>query len=53
VAGRLSSPRFRRRVVWLGGSACLVGVAVIGSIIVGNTGRSSATPIDRTAKPWV
>ena len=53
MAGRLSSPRFRRRVVWLGGSACLVGVAVIGSIMVGNTGRSSETPIDRTAKPWV
>ena len=40
-------------MAWVGGSACLAGVAVIGSILIGNTGHSSATAIDRTAKPWV
>jgi len=53
MAGRLSSPRFRRKVAWLGGATCLAGVIVIGSILIGNTGHSTATPIDRTHKPWV
>jgi hypothetical protein len=50
--GRFSSPRFRRRFLWglgtLGGGAAVVG----GAIMVGNTGRSNATPlIDKPA--WV
>lgn len=53
MAGRLSSPRFRRRAAWsavlLGGSAA----AVVAAIAVGNTGRSNATPIDYSKPAWV
>jgi len=53
VAGRLSSPRFRRRAAWsgvlLGGAAA----AVVGAIAVGNTGRSNVTPIDYSKPAWV
>jgi len=53
VAGRLSSYRFRRRLIW-GGSILVVLGALVGvSIKVGNTGHSSATKIDRTKKAWV
>ena len=31
----------------------MLGTIVGGSILIGNTGHSSATPIDRTKKPWV
>jgi hypothetical protein len=51
--GRLSSPRFRRRLLWAGGSLCVVTSAVFVAIVLGNTGRSNATPIDKTKKPWV
>lgn len=50
---RLSSPRFRRRLLWLGGSACVVAALVALAVHLGNTGRSNATPIDKTKKPWV
>jgi hypothetical protein len=52
MTGRLSSPRFRRRLFWgVGSLAVLAGVA-IGGILVGNTGRSNETPlIDKPA--WV
>lgn len=53
MAGRLSSPRFRRRVAWVGGTALAVTGAVVGAIAIGNTGKSSATPIDTNAKAWV
>jgi hypothetical protein len=53
VKGRLSSPRFRRRLAWIGGAACVVSAVVVGSIHIGNTGHSNATPIDHTRKPWV
>jgi hypothetical protein len=53
VKRRLSSPRFRRRLAWIGGAACLVSLSVVGAIRIGNTGHSSATPIDRTKKAWV
>ena len=46
MAGRLSSPRFRRRAGWAVGILGITGVVVIVSIVVGNTGRSSATKID-------
>ena len=53
MAGRLSSPRFRRRAAWtigiLGGTA----VVVVVSIVIGNTGHSSATKIDHSKKAWV
>ena len=53
MAGRLSSPRFRRKVAWLGGATCLAGVIVIGSILIGNTGHSTATKlIDKPAQVY-
>ena len=50
---RLSSPRFRRRLYWTGGTAC----AAAGLLFVGfhysNTGHTTATAIDHTHKAWV
>jgi hypothetical protein len=52
MRGRLSSPRFRRRLAWSAGSLTVVAAAVVGAILVGNTGRSNRTPlIDKPA--WV
>jgi hypothetical protein len=51
--GRLGSPRFRRRLLWVGGPLCLVGSAIVIGVVLGNTGRSNATPIDKTKKAWV
>jgi hypothetical protein len=52
MRGRLSSPRFRRRLLWCGGSLAIVGAASAGAIALGNTGRSNKTPlIDKPA--WV
>jgi hypothetical protein len=52
MAGRLSSPRFRRRLFWTVGSLAVLGGVAIGGVMVGNTGRSNATPlIDKPA--WV
>jgi hypothetical protein len=52
MAGRLSSPRFRRRLYWGAGSLAVLAGAAIGAILIGNTGRSNATPlIDKPA--WV
>src|SRR5258705_5289199 len=52
MTGRLASPRFRRRLFWLVGSAAVLGGAGIGGVLVGNTGRSNETPlIDKPA--WV
>jgi hypothetical protein len=53
MPGRLSSPRFRRRLAWSLGSVVVVGGAVTGALLVGNTGHSSATAIDRTKPAWV
>jgi hypothetical protein len=52
VRGRLSSPRFRRRLLWSVGSLTVAGAATAGAIAVGNTGKSNETPlIDKPA--WV
>jgi hypothetical protein len=52
MTGRLSSPRFRRRLYWSVGLVGTLGAVVGGAIYVGNTGRSNATPlIDKPA--WV
>lgn len=52
MKGRLSSPRFRRRLAWSAGSLTVVAAVLVGAIIVGNTGRSNETPlIDKPA--WV
>jgi hypothetical protein len=53
VKRRLASPRFRRRLLWLGGGSCVAAVIVLIAVELGNTGRSHATPIDRTKKAWV
>jgi hypothetical protein len=53
VAGRLSSYRFRRRLIWSGSIIVVVAALVAVSVKVGNTGHSSATKIDRTKKAWV
>jgi hypothetical protein len=52
MRGRLSSPRFRRRLFWSVGSLTIVGAATVGAVVVGNTGESNKTPLlDRPA--WV
>jgi hypothetical protein len=52
MTGRLSSPRFRRRLYWAVGSVTVLAGATVGAILVGNTGRSNETPlIDKPA--WV
>ena len=48
MQGRLASPRFRRRLLWLGGGSCVTVVVVLVSIHLGNTGHSQATPVDKT-----
>jgi hypothetical protein len=53
VAGRLSSPRFRRRAAWTVGILGVTAVLVVVSIAVGNTGHSTATKIDHSKKAWV
>jgi hypothetical protein len=53
VAGRLSSPRFRRRAAWTVGGLGVTAVVVIVSVAIGNTGHSSATKIDYSKRAWV
>lgn len=49
---RLASPRFRRRLWWVGGGSGVALVVVFVSIL-GNTGHSQATPINKSKKAWV
>ena len=52
MASRLRSHRFRRRLLWVGGIAAVVGIAVVGAIRVGDTGRHYDTKlVDKPA--WV
>jgi hypothetical protein len=53
VKRRLASPRFRRRLFWVGGSMTAVALLVFVGIHFANTGRSNATAIDKTKKAWV
>jgi hypothetical protein len=53
VKGRLSSPRFRRRLFWVSGSTFAVGLLAFVGIRYSNTGHSTETAVDRTQKPWV
>jgi hypothetical protein len=53
VKGRLSSPRFRRRLGWGVGTVGTLTAVVAGAIAIGNTGHSTATAIDRTKPAWV
>jgi hypothetical protein len=45
VAGRLSSPRFRRRALKLSGLAAVAGAAALVSILFWNTGHSYDSPV--------
>jgi hypothetical protein len=45
VAGRLSSPRFRRRALKLSGLAAVAGAAAVVSILFWNTGHSYDSPV--------
>jgi hypothetical protein len=38
---------------WAGGSLGAIGSLVALAVVLGNTGRSNATPIDKAKKPWV
>lgn len=42
---RLESHRFRRRLLWSAGTAVVVTAATLGAIRIGNTGRSTETPL--------
>lgn len=53
MAGRLSSHRFRRRLLWTLGPLSVVGGVVAAAVAIGNTGTSDQTPIDTTKKAWV
>jgi len=53
VKGRLSSPRFRRRLFWLSGTVCAVASLVFIGIRYANTAHPTVSPIDPTKKPWV
>jgi hypothetical protein len=45
ATSRLSSPRFQRRLFWIGGSALLVGVVVGGIAFLWPTPKSETTPV--------
>jgi hypothetical protein len=53
VKGRLSSPRFRRRLAWSVGTVGTVTGVVVAAVLIGNTGHSSATAIDYSKPAWV
>jgi hypothetical protein len=48
VPGRLSSHRFRRRLLWTTIPAAVIGGLVVAAILIGNTGHNYATPIDHS-----
>jgi hypothetical protein len=52
MSARLASPRFRRRAAWTGALLVITGVVVVGSILIGNTGKSHETPFS-SARAWV
>ena len=53
MAGRLSSPRFRRRAAWLVALAGGTAIVVASAVAIGNTGHTNATPIDYSKPAWV
>jgi hypothetical protein len=52
MARRLSSYRFRRRLAWTAAIAAVLGAIVGGSIWIGNTGKSTETPLSN-GPVWV
>ncbi len=53
MSRRLSSYRFRRRAAFVGALLVLGTAVAVGSVLLGNTGKSRATPIDRSKPAWV
>jgi hypothetical protein len=53
VKGRLSSYRFRRRLLVGGGTLLVLGLIVGISVDLGNTGHTEAQKIDYSKKAWV
>jgi hypothetical protein len=52
MSGRLSSPRFRRRILWSSGSLGVLAAVTAAAILIGNTGKKNETPLSN--KPaWV
>src|SRR2546423_181122 len=52
MSGRLTSPRFRRRLYWSTGTLGVLSAATIAAILIGNTGKKNETPL--TNQPaWV
>jgi hypothetical protein len=52
MSGRLSSPRFRRRLFWSIGSVGVLAAVTAAAIVIGNTGKKNETPLsDKPA--WV
>ena len=47
MTGPLASPRFRRRLAWTAILVCVPTAVVVGAIIIGNTGKSSETPLTK------
>jgi hypothetical protein len=45
MRGRLSSPRFRRRLVWLSVALVVAGLVTLAATKYSNTGKSYATPL--------
>ncbi len=52
MRSRLSSYRFRRRLAWTTAIAAVVAGVVVAAIVVGNTGRSTETPLSNEPA-WV
>jgi hypothetical protein len=52
MSGRLSSPRFRRRLLWSTGIVGVLSAVAITAILIGNTGKSYETPLSNQPA-WV
>jgi hypothetical protein len=53
MAGRLASPRFRRRLAWTVGLAGGTTGVVLGAIALGGESHPAASKIDRSKPAWV
>jgi hypothetical protein len=52
MSGRLSSPRFRRRLFWSTGTLGLLGVVSFAVVLIGNTGKKNPTKLSNEPA-WV
>ena len=53
MGGRLTSHRFRRRLLWIAAVGVPIGGIAAAAIAVGNTGKSYETPINKNGRAWV